>query len=286
MAGFADRDRQAGRCRAGQVSGAVRSISGSGVDLDLAEAGDRGAVVALDLARLGGPGGEDDGGDLEPGGAGGLDRQQGVVDRAEAGRGGDDHGVAEVGGQVADQVAGRERHQQAADPLADDRLGAGGGGRRGGAQPLGLDLLAGQRRRQVRRGRRAVAVGRDLRVALGGPDAAQQLVVRQPTGRFAVLATDIVPSAGGYSSRPVTQGLKTATRRPAAARVRASTAATTVLPTSVPVPVTKTPGGRRSALTSPRRSGRDPDQAELAGRLADLPRGALAARPACASPSP
>ena len=43
------------------------------------------------------------------------------------------------------------------------------------------------------------------------------------------------------SSSPLTAGLKTATRRPPAAAVRASTAATTVLPTSVPVPVTKSP---------------------------------------------
>ena len=43
------------------------------------------------------------------------------------------------------------------------------------------------------------------------------------------------------SSRPLTAGLKTATRMPSAARVRAITAATTVFPTSVPVPVTKTP---------------------------------------------
>ena len=58
----------------------------------------------LDLGRLVGPGGEDDRGDLEAGGAGRLDRQQRVVDRAEAGRGGDDQRVAEVDREVADQV--------------------------------------------------------------------------------------------------------------------------------------------------------------------------------------
>ena len=75
------------------------------------------------------PGGEDDGGDLQSGGAGGFERQQGVVDRAQAG-GGDDHQrVAEVGGEVAHQVGRREEgDEQAADPLADDRVGAVGGG--------------------------------------------------------------------------------------------------------------------------------------------------------------
>ena len=89
-----------------------------------------------------------------------------------------DQREAEVDGEVADQVAGRERHEQAADALADQRLGARRRRARRCAQPRRVDLLAGQRRRQVRRGRRAVAVGRDLLVALaraGG--AAQQLVV-------------------------------------------------------------------------------------------------------------
>jgi hypothetical protein len=50
----------------------------------------------------------------------------------------------------------------------------------------------------------------------------------------------------------VTAGLNTATRVPAPARVRAISAATTVLPTSVPVPVTKTPRikGFRASLAA------------------------------------
>ena len=50
-----------------------------------------------------------------------LDRQQGVVDRPQPGRGGDHQRQAEVDREVADQVAGRERHEQAADALADER---------------------------------------------------------------------------------------------------------------------------------------------------------------------
>ena len=43
------------------------------------------------------------------------------------------------------------------------------------------------------------------------------------------------------SSKPLAAGLNTATRAPAVTRERAITAATTVLPTSVPVPVMKKP---------------------------------------------
>ena len=72
----------------------------------------------------------------------------------------------------------------------------------------------------------------------------------------------------------MTAGLKTATRLPSAASVRAIAAATTVLPTSVPVPVTKTPGVP-PAPSSRRRPGARgwASEAELAGGGADLPRG-------------
>ena len=52
----------------------------------------------------------------------GLDGQQGVVDRAEAGAGRDHDRKAQVHGQVAHRVAARERHQQAADALADQHV--------------------------------------------------------------------------------------------------------------------------------------------------------------------
>ena len=87
----------------------------------------RAAIVSrLDssiAARSRGPRGEDDGCDLEAGGAGGLDRQQGVVDRAQTGRRGDDQRQRQVDGEVAHRVAEGERDEQPADPLADERVG-------------------------------------------------------------------------------------------------------------------------------------------------------------------
>ena len=59
------------------------------------------------------PGGEHDRGHLEPGRPRRLDRQQGVVDRPEPGRGGDHHRQAEVAGEVADQVVRRQRDEEA-----------------------------------------------------------------------------------------------------------------------------------------------------------------------------
>ena len=119
------------RCRSARpaASGVGEVELGEGEDRDVAERGDRLAVGALDLGRLLRPGGEDDRGDLEARGAGGLERQQGVVDRPQAGAGDDDQRVAEVGGEVADQVGGGERDEEAADALADEHVGALGRGR-------------------------------------------------------------------------------------------------------------------------------------------------------------
>ena len=96
-----------------------------------------------------GPGSEDDHRHLEAGAPRGLQRQQGVVDRAETGRGGDDQGQAEVDREVADRIALGERHQQAADPLADELIGRRRAAARRRAQPGGVDLLAGEPRREM-----------------------------------------------------------------------------------------------------------------------------------------
>ena len=142
--------------------------------------------------------------DLEPRRPRRLDRQQRVVDRAEPGRGGDRQRQPEVDREVADQVAGGERHEQAADALADQGVGARGGRAAAARSALRVDLLAGQRRRQVRGGGGPVAVGGDLLVAL-----------RRSRRRGAAARG----RARRGSSRPVTAGLKTATVAPAAARV-------------------------------------------------------------------
>jgi hypothetical protein len=161
--------------------GRVEVDAGQRVDLHLAQRGDRLAVGALDRGRLLGPGGEDDRSDVEARRPRRLERQQRVVDRAQAGRGGDDERQAERKREVAHQAAGRQRHEQAADALADQRVGVRRGRPRGGDQALRVDLLARQLRRQVRRHRRPVAVGRDLGVALrGAGGAAQQRMVWLP----------------------------------------------------------------------------------------------------------
>src|SRR3954447_14374713 len=59
------------------------------------------------------------------------------------------------------------------------------------------------------------------------------------------------------SSRPLTAGLNTATRAPVAASERAIAAATTVLPTSVPVPVTKKPRTQELRRARQARGARD-----------------------------
>ena len=70
------------------------------------------------------PRGHHDAGDLEPDGPRRLDREQRVVDRAEAGARGHDQRQAEVAREVAHEVAGRDRHEQPADALADEHVGA------------------------------------------------------------------------------------------------------------------------------------------------------------------
>ena len=174
------RDRQRAERSGGQVAGGrPRSSAGQGLDLDLAERGDRLAVGALDLARLLRPGGEDDRGDLEAGGAGRLERQQRVVDRAEPGGGGDrpagSRGRRRGRGPGSRAASGTSRPPTPSQTRASAPAAAA---RAASRSRSGLDLLAGQRRGQVRRGRRPVAVGGDLLVALvGAGGAAQQLVV-------------------------------------------------------------------------------------------------------------
>src|SRR5436190_7023119 len=77
------------------------------------------------------------------------------------------------------------------------------------------------------------------------------------------------------SSRPLTAGLNTATRAPVATSDRAISAATTVFPTSVPVPVTKKPRTQElGGAPQPRDRGdsllKPPDDdVQLLGRLPD-----------------
>ena len=139
----------------------------------------------------------------------------------------------------------------------------------GGEQTSRFDLLSGHRRRQVRRGRRPVAVGRDLLVALPRPSRDPQQLMVRPMGRS---PADIGPRRFVEAGDA---GLKTATRLPSAARVWARAAATTVLPTSVPVPVTKTPRRARARSTPQAASGWGASEAELARGAADQLRGAL-----------
>ena len=136
---------------------------GQGVDGDVGKGGDRLAVGPLDLARLLRPGVEDDGGDLEAGGAGGLDRQQGVVDRAEAGA----RRRSPAGSRGRRRGRGRGRRGRAGPagrrrPRRRARRRPSAAARAACAQALRVDLLAGQRRGEVGRGRRPVAVGGDL----------------------------------------------------------------------------------------------------------------------------
>ena len=210
--------------------------------------------------------------DLEPGRPHRLDRQQGVVDRPEprrrrrsppAARG---RGRSRGPGSRASAAPGSRRPPR----------------RRAGRRPpprprprarsrVGLDPLAGQLGGEVRRDRRAVAVRGDLVVGL-----------RRARRRGAAARG----RARRRSSSPLTAGLNTATRRPAAAAVRAIAAATTVLPTSVPVPVTKTPRPRstlrrRAAGREPRRRRAAPGDPELArprGRSPAPPRRSSSAR--------
>src|SRR4051794_2906936 len=93
-------------------------------DLYLAESLDRLEVGALHGAGLTGPWGQNHELRVEADRPHGLDRQQAVVDRAEARGGGDHDRQAEVAGEVAHQVAEGERHEEATDALADQHVGA------------------------------------------------------------------------------------------------------------------------------------------------------------------
>ena len=104
-------------------------------------------------------------------------------------------------GEVADQVAGGQRHQQPADPLADERRRRSAAAARAPLeQPCRVDRLAGQLRREVRArpaGRSGRGRSRRRSAPSRPPGAAARGRARPP------------------SSRPVTRGLKTATRSPA-----------------------------------------------------------------------
>ena len=142
----------------------------------------RSIVSRFDASTVGGsvgPRREHDRGDLEPDRPRRLDRQQGVVDRPQAGRGGDHHRQPQLPGEVAHQVAERQRDQQAADALADQDVGASPRRprRRASSAPGSIRSPASSAA-EVRRDRRAVAVGRDLLVGLRRPGgAAEQRVV-------------------------------------------------------------------------------------------------------------
>ena len=133
------------------------------------------------------------------------------------GGGGDHDRQRQLASEVAHQVAERQRDQQPADALADEEVGARpAAARAASTSRAGSIALAGQLGAEVR-GDRAARSGtaRSRRRTGAEPGgAAKQRVVR----------------ARPPSSRPLTAGLNTATRSPAAASVRAITAATTVLP--------------------------------------------------------
>ena len=164
---------------AGQPFGSREVERRQRLDLDVAERRDRLAVRRSTAVGASGQGVSTTTATVEPGRPRGLEREQGVVDRAEAGRRGDR------------RAAGRGRRRGRA-PGSRRRAGRAGrrrprrrarrrlGGRRAPRceQPVAVDLLARQLRGQVRRDRRTVAIGGDLLVALlGAGGAAQQLVV-------------------------------------------------------------------------------------------------------------
>ena len=125
------------RASRGQVLGAARSRRGS---VSTSTSPSAAIVSRFDSSiarRLLRPRGEDDRCDLEAGGSRCLDRQQGVVDRAEAGSGGDDQRQPEVASEVAHEVIAGQRHEQPADALADQHVGARrcGSGRARAAAP-------------------------------------------------------------------------------------------------------------------------------------------------------
>ena len=164
----------------GQEEGSPRSRRGSVSTADRSESLDGLEVRALHRRGLFRPRREHNRRHLQAGGTHGLDRQQRVVDRPEAGRRRDHHRQRQVAGQVPDQIARRERHEEPAHALADQQVGVLGRGQRRAPDPIGIDRLAGELGREVGRDGRAVAIGSHLVVALGRSGGeAEQRVVRQ-----------------------------------------------------------------------------------------------------------
>ena len=104
-------------------------------------------------ARLGRPRSQHDGGDRQADGARRLDRQQGVVDRAEPGGGSDYDGSPRSTARSAHQVARAQRDESARRLPHRSARRHSPPQRRREPQAPGVDLLAGQLGGQVRRGR-------------------------------------------------------------------------------------------------------------------------------------
>ena len=133
-----------------------------------------------------------------------LDRQQRVVDRAEA-RAGDDHErQAEVERVVAHEVAAGERDEQPAGALADDHVGALRGGARAPRRA--------PRARRSRRRARPRGAGRRRGRSVSGVICSGER--RPPVAALSSSWSSGRPGSG--SSRPVTTGLTGATSRPVA----------------------------------------------------------------------
>ena len=174
-----------------------------------AEALDRRPVGALDRVGLVRPRRHHHAGHGQPGGARRLDREQRVVDRAEPGACGDHQRQPELDREVADEVARRERDEQAADALADQHVGVAGRARACASELARLDRLAGQ-------------LGR----AGGARPAGRTVSGATSAGRLARVAAAASSSwSRGHSpagsSSPVTTGLNAATRSPARGQRRA-----------------------------------------------------------------
>ncbi len=191
-------------------------------------------------------------------------RQQGVVDRSQLGIRDDDDRQPDVASEVADQVVEPERHEEAADALADEEV-----------PRLARPFETASRGAPVRsRSPRAPRPGEVRRQARTDTARSRRPFDSEPAAMRSCSWSGGTSSALA-SSRPLTAGLKTDTRAPRSSAVRAMTPATTVFPTSVPVPVTNTPStaalGRvaEDALrTRERARAREP-------RLADHPGGPL-----------
>ena len=174
---------------------------------------DGGPVRELDRLGLVGPGRHHHGGHRQPRRLRGLDGQERVVDRPEAGPCRHQERMGQVDSQVANEVAGREWDEQASHSLADEGLG----GRGGRAGPLHeLSRLEGHARQLgcvVGRDGRSEHVGRHV---LGSPagDSSEELVVARPLVDLLVEARDDgfegrygPPLAESRADRPGDNGL-------------------------------------------------------------------------------